>query len=318
MKKHKRHSAEGDTCPPETLVSIQRQQDEESPDFGRGHPAGGGVLYVVATPIGNLEDITLRALEVLRGASLIACEDTRKSRILLNRWEVRTRLMSLHKFSESRKTSAILDILGKGSDIALITDAGTPTVSDPGSRVVRAAMDAGFRVVPVPGPCAVTAALSASGLDGGSFVFLGYAPRKDDQRKDFFEAIAGEKRTVIFFETRVRLPASLSAAAGLLGERRMVMVRELTKIHEEILSGTASSILADLQAREAIKGEVILLVEGRLGDEPEEDHDQIIMTLMKEGLSGKRLAEEACRRFGLKKSAAYARFLELSGLRSRS
>jgi len=318
VKKRKRTSDESEPPLPEVSAPRQRPQEEELRDFGGGDPSEGGILYVVATPIGNLGDITLRALDVLRSASLIACEDTRKSRILLNRWSIGTKLMSLHKFSESRKTAAILDILDQGADVALITDAGTPGISDPGSRVVRAAMDGGFRVVPVPGPCAVTAALSASGLEGGSFVYMGYAPRKEDQRKVFFEAIAAETRTVIFFETRARVSASLSIAAGLLGERRMIMVRELTKVHEEILVGTASSILADLQARETIRGEIILLVEGRTGSELEADPDAIVEALMKEGLSGKRLAEEAFRRFGLKKSIAYARFLDLSGLRSQS
>jgi 16S rRNA (cytidine1402-2'-O)-methyltransferase len=170
------------------------------------------ILYVVSTPIGNLEDITLRALDVLRKVDLIACEDTRKSRILLERWEISTKLMSLHRFSESRKTQVILERLERGENVAIISDAGTPAISDPGSRLVRAAIEAGFTVTPVPGASSITAALSVSGMDCSSFVYLGFAPRTDGRRRTFFDKIRQEERTSLFFETAKRVQATLQVA----------------------------------------------------------------------------------------------------------
>jgi 16S rRNA (cytidine1402-2'-O)-methyltransferase len=270
-----------------------------------------GVLYVVATPIGNLDDITVRAIDLLRSVDLIACEDTRKSRVLMRKWEISGRLMSLHRFSEARKTAAVLTRLEEGLDVALVTDAGAPALSDPGSRLVRAALDAGFRVVPIPGPSSVTAALSVSGADCSSFLFLGFAPRKDEARKRFFRAIEGESRTALFFETSRRIIRTLESAARTLGPRRMVLMRELTKIHEEILSGTAQEILDELEKRTAIKGEIVVVVEGADPTASRVDPAEAVRTLMGEGLSGKRLADEAAARFGVKKSDAYAKFLDL-------
>jgi 16S rRNA (cytidine1402-2'-O)-methyltransferase len=270
-----------------------------------------GALYVVATPIGNLEDITVRAVNVLRSVDLIACEDTRKTRTLLRKWEITTRLMSLHRFSEARKTGAVLKRLEEGLDVALVSDAGTPAVSDPGSRLVRAALDGGFKVIPIPGPSSITTALSVSGTDCSSFVYLGFAPRKDEQRRRFFERLAQESRTALFFETSRRIKPTLESAAEALGSRRMVLMRELSKIHEEILSDTAQGILGKLEGRPAIKGEIIVVVEGASPTASAEDVTEAVRTLMGEGLSGKRLAEEASTRFGVKKNDAYAKFLEL-------
>ena len=286
------------------LVPEQRPTDSTA--------AGKGALYVVATPIGNLDDITVRALEVLKAADIIACEDTRKSRVLLDRWSISTRLMSLHKFSETRKTTTILERLRLGDNVALISDAGTPAVSDPGSRLVRVVLDGGFRVIPIPGASSITAALSASGMEGANFVYLGFAPKREAQRKDFFERIAAEERTSIFFETPTRILPSLDIAAAVLGERRVVLMRELTKIHEEILTGTATDILAILGARETVKGEIIVLVEGRGREPAAVDLTEVVRELIEEGLSGKRLADEAHKRFGVRKSVAYERFLEMT------
>ena len=172
-----------------------------------------GMLFVVATPIGNLEDITIRGLEVLRTADVIACEDTRKSRILLQRWGISARLVSLHKFSESRKTEMILGLLEEGQKVAVISDAGTPAVSDPGNRVVRAALDKDFKVVPIPGPSSIIAALSVSGMDCSTFTFLGFAPRKSQQRRSFFERLCKEGRTCIFLESPHRIVDTLKVAA---------------------------------------------------------------------------------------------------------
>jgi 16S rRNA (cytidine1402-2'-O)-methyltransferase len=267
------------------------------------------VLYVVSTPIGNLEDITFRAVDVLRKVDLIACEDTRKSRILLERWEIITKLMSLHRFSESRKTQVILERLERGENVAIISDAGTPAISDPGSRLVRAALEAGFTVTPIPGASSTTAALSVSGMDCSTFVYLGFAPRTNGQRRAFFDKIREEERTSLFFETAKRVQATLQVAEEILGDRRLVLSRELTKLHEEIIPGTAASILARFETRASVKGEIIIVVEGGKGSGPQIDIRDAVELLIAEGLSGKRLAAEAHKRYGLRKSDAYEAFL---------
>jgi len=274
---------------------------------------GKGVLYVVSTPIGNLEDITARAVKTLKAVSVVACEDTRQSRILTQRWNISTNLMSLHRFNESRKTQAILERLDRGEDVAIVTDAGTPAISDPGHRIVRAALDAGIRVTPIPGPSSITAALSVSGMDCSTFAYLGFIPRKKEQRQSFFERILKSEITCIFFETPHRILDSLRIAAQVLGSRRMVLFRELTKLHEEVLSGPAEDLLEILIGRGSIKGEIVIVAEGegKAKAPVEIDLDAAVKTLMKEGLSGKRLTDEAHRRLGVKKSVAYERFLSL-------
>ncbi len=271
-----------------------------------------GTLFVVATPIGNLEDITMRALEVLRNVHVIACEDTRKSRILLQRWGIRQRLLSFHKFSEARKMQLVLDRLEQGQNVAIISDAGTPGIADPGARVVRAALDAGYSVVPIPGPSAVAAALSVSGVDCSSFQYLGFVPRKDEERRSFFASVAKSGRTSVFFETPHRIEQTLKIAADILGPHRISLLRELTKLHEEILVGTAAEILGTLQQRESVKGEIVLVVEGGTPTVEVPDLQQIVEALISEGFSGKRLANEAHQRYGVRKSHAYETFLEIA------
>lgn len=266
---------------------------------------------MVATPIGNLSDVTHRAVEVLRSVDIIACEDTRKSRVLLQRWGISTRVMSLHKFSETRKTHTILARLASGENVALISDAGTPALSDPGSTLIRAVIDAGHRVAPIPGASVISAALSVSGMDTSSFVYLGFAPRKDEQRQRFFNEILLEERTCIFFESPNRLQDTLRVASQVLGSTRMVVMRELTKLHEEMLHGSATEILSELETRDVLKGEIIVVVEGSGHPEDEADLEGIVRALMQEGYSGKKLADEARRRYGVRKSDAYGRFLEL-------
>ncbi|MGD9817230.1 MAG: 16S rRNA (cytidine(1402)-2'-O)-methyltransferase [Desulfomonilaceae bacterium] len=270
-----------------------------------------GILFVVATPIGNLEDITIRAVETLRHVNLIACEDTRKSRVLINHWGIPTRLMSLHRFSESRKIEAVLDKLQKGFSVALITDAGTPAVSDPGNRLVRAALRSGFKVSPVPGPSSITTALSVSGMDCSSFLYLGFAPRKESQRKLFFVEIQRQPRTVVFLETATRILDTLKIACEHIGSRKMALFRELTKVFEEIILGDACSILESLESRNSVKGEITVVVEGSAEPGPSVDIEEAVLELMDEGLSGKRLAIEAYIRFGLNKTAVYQKFLEI-------
>jgi 16S rRNA (cytidine1402-2'-O)-methyltransferase len=295
----------------ESEASLPRERELSAGQELISLEASAGVLSVVATPIGNLRDITLRALDVLKAADLIACEDTRTSRILLQRWGIATELMSLHRFSETRKTKAILDRLESGSNIALISDAGVPAISDPGHRLVRAVREAGFRVVAVPGPSSVTAALSVSGMDCSAFVYLGFAPRKHSQRVAFLRAILLENRPCVFFDTPMRIEATMEAAAGVLGERTVVLARELTKRHEEIITGTAEEICAELSSRDAVKGEIVVVVEGGKKTDPEIDTESAVRSLLEEGLTGKPLADEARLRFGLSKREAYEKFLEL-------
>lgn len=273
--------------------------------------SGSHTLYVVSTPIGNLSDIMYRAIEVLHNVDLIGCEDTRKSRTLLRRYNVSTQIMSIHKFSEARKTRLILRRLEQGENVALISDAGTPAVSDPGSKLVRAVIDAGFSVIPIPGPSAILAALCVSGMDGSSFTYLGFAPRKDDERRRFFSEILIAERTCVFFETGKRVVATLLLASEVLGDARIMVVRELTKIHEEKLHGTAREILDILEQRDSIRGEITVVVEQCDTSTEEVDLESVVNILMNEGFSGKRLADEARKRFGVRKSDAYGKFLEI-------
>lgn len=272
-----------------------------------------GVLYVVATPIGNLEDITARAIRILQEVDVIACEDTRKSRVLLQRWNISTELMSLHKFSESRKTHVIIERLEQGQHVALISDAGTPAISDPGAKLVRAALDYGIVVSPIPGPSVVTAALCAAGMEATSFSYHGFAPRKNEERRELFARVRAEGRTAVLLDSPRRIRDTLAVAALVLQASRMVLLREITKVHEEILPGTAATILDVLSDRDVIKGEIVLVIEPEESSGPEFDMDEVVRDLMEEGLSGKKLADEAGRRFGVKKTDAYNVYLRISG-----
>jgi 16S rRNA (cytidine1402-2'-O)-methyltransferase len=205
-----------------------------------------GTLFVVATPIGNLEDISLRALRVLREADLVAAEDTRHTAKLLHHYDIRRPTTSLHEHNESEKVPALVERLRAGARIAFVTDAGTPSVSDPGYRFVRAAIDAGIRVEAIPGPSAVLSALVASGLPTDAFVFAGFPPPKAAARQAWLESIRAERRTLVFFEAPHRIRQTLEAALEVLGDRQVAVGRELTKLHEEILRGPLSAILAGL------------------------------------------------------------------------
>lgn len=202
-----------------------------------------GTLFVVATPIGNLEDITLRALRVLREVAVVAAEDTRRSAGMLAHFDIRTPLRSLHEHNERARVPGLVARLAEGESVALVTDAGTPLLSDPGAALVRAALDAGFRVEPVPGPSAVLAALVASGLPADTFAFLGFPPARAGERRAWLRAVAAEPRTVVFFEAPHRVRETLADALQTVGDRRVGVGRELTKLHEEMLTGRLSSVL---------------------------------------------------------------------------
>lgn len=218
-------------------------------------------LYLVATPIGNLEDITLRALRTLRECDLVAAEDTRRTGQLLKHFEISKPLVSCFQHNEARRSELILAKLREGASVALVTDAGSPGISDPGERVVKAVLDAGFRVEPVPGPCAMVAALTASGLCTDEFHFVGFLPHKTSQRKKRLEQLSQVRGTLVLYESPYRAIKLLEELSEVLPERQVVLARELTKKFEEFLSGTAGQLLETLKAR-SVKGEFVVLVSG--------------------------------------------------------
>jgi 16S rRNA (cytidine1402-2'-O)-methyltransferase len=221
----------------------------------------GSVLYLVATPIGNLEDISLRALRILKEVDLIACEDTRHTARLLRHYDIHTPCESHHEHNEALHTQRLLGLLSQGKRIALVSDAGTPLLSDPGYTLVASCRDAGFAVIPIPGPTAIATALTGSGLPTDSFFFAGFLPPRQGMRRKRLQEIAAVPATLIFYEAPHRLLAALEDMIAILGERRACVARELTKIHEEWLRGTLTEIRAELGSRTQIRGEITLVVD---------------------------------------------------------
>src|SRR6266849_3946391 len=219
-----------------------------------------GILYLVASPIGNLEDITFRAVRTLKDCDLIACEDTRHTLKLLNHYGIEKPLISYHDHNESERSAELIGRLLHGSSVALISDAGMPLVADPGYRLVTAAVAEGISVQPIPGPSALVTALAASGLPTDSFRFGGFLPPKSGQRANVLEALKSDQATLIFYEAPHRILETLADVDRILGSRPVVMARELNKTHEEFLRGSARQILDVLQARDAVKGEITLLI----------------------------------------------------------
>jgi 16S rRNA (cytidine1402-2'-O)-methyltransferase len=220
-----------------------------------------GRLYVVATPIGNLEDITLRALRVLGEVAAIACEDTRQTVKILNRYALKKPLISYFHPREGQRIPEIIRLLKEGRDVALVSDAGTPGISDPGFPLIREALRGGIPVIPIPGPSAVAAALSAAGLPTHRFLFVGFPPAKKTGLRKFLEPLAGESATLVFYLPTRRLAEFLKAVIEIFGDRQVVVARELTKIHEEFLRGNACDLALSVSSR-TLKGEATVLVEG--------------------------------------------------------
>lgn len=230
-------------------------------------------LYVVATPIGNLEDITLRAIKTLAGVDLIAAEDTRHTARLLTRYHIGTPLVSCHEHNEHQRAPELIGKIQAGASVALVSDAGTPSVSDPGYRLVRMAVAQGLKVFPIPGVSALVTALCGSGMPTDAFVFQGFAPKKKGKRLELLKSLATESRTLVFYESPRRVMVFLEEIHAVMGDRSAVLARELTKLHEEFIRGSLSEIRATLADRSAVKGECTLLVNGAPRMAPFSDTD---------------------------------------------
>ena len=265
-----------------------------------------GRLYVVSTPIGNLEDITYRAVRLLGEVAWIACEDTRHTRRLLDHYNIRTPMVSYHEHNENERTAELIGQLEAGVNGALVSDAGTPLVSDPGYRLVRAAAAAGVVVEAVPGASAVLAALVASGLATDQFHFAGFLPPKQGARMRMLESLRDEAATVIYYEAPHRILETLEDMTSVLGGREVVVARELTKMHEEILRGSAAEIHAQLAAREVVKGEFVVLVGRALAPPPDDTPvDQAVAMRLHAGLSRMDAMKAVARERGLSKRDVY-------------
>jgi 16S rRNA (cytidine1402-2'-O)-methyltransferase len=268
-------------------------------------------LYLVATPIGNLEDITLRALRVLKQCDLIACEDTRHTQKLLSHYGIEKRLVSYHEHNELTRAAELIVDLEQGRSVALVTDAGMPGISDPGYRLISFAVRHHIKVVPVPGASAFLAALAASGLPTDSFRFSGFLPVKSGARRELLESIKASPRTQVFYEAPHRIIESMEDIVDVLGSHRPVVIaREVTKIHEEFLRGAAGSVLEELRSRQAVKGEITLLI-GK-GEEPASHEASMkdIRVRVKEVMKAESLDEMAAlkrvaKEMGVSKSEAY-------------
>ena len=271
-------------------------------------------LYVVSTPIGNLEDITLRALRVLAEVGLIAAEDTRTTRKLLARHRVNTPLTSYHEHNKKAKLSSLLKTLEE-KDVALVSDAGTPAINDPGYELIREAANAGFAIVPIPGPSALTSALAVSGLPTDQFIYLGFLPRRRVERKRLLETVSGERGTLVAFETPHRLKAALDDILDALGNRRITVCREMTKLHEEIFRG----VVSDAQDHfERPRGEFTLVIEGAVEDKRSPDVQEreargLIARLKEEGIGAKQSVAQIVEKTGLSRRKAYRMWLDANG-----
>ena len=280
-----------------------------------------GTLYIVATPIGNLEDTSPRALRVLESVSCVACEDTRRTRRLLNRFGVSTRTLSCHKFNERERLEKVLRILRDGDDVALVSDGGTPAVSDPGALLVKAARDEGIRVSPIPGPSAPVALLSASGESGGRFLFEGFLPHRAGERRRRLRELRSFHDTIVLFESPRRIRDTLADLREVMGEREIVVGRELTKIHETLLRGTPAEVLESLPDPE-VRGEITVIVAAcdPNASGPTEARSGRVLEAWTESLAqaggdqrnGLRLT---ARRLGMKRAELYRLLAELGEVR---
>lgn len=275
-----------------------------------------GTLYIVATPIGNLEDITQRALRVLREADLVACEDTRRTRVLLNHFGIKTKTISYHEHNERERAEEICKLLAAGKNVALVSDAGTPLINDPGFRVANAAIEQDLPVVPIPGPTAFVSALVASGLPSDEFYFAGFLPARANARRAKLEELSAIPATLIFYEAPHRIAITLRAALDTLGNREAAVARELTKIHEEIARGSLSTLAQRFGAGARARGEMVLIISGAkiingaiksTGETQPSSQTLVerVSELESEGLDAKAALKKAARELGMKRAEAY-------------
>ncbi|NKK81833.1 16S rRNA (cytidine(1402)-2'-O)-methyltransferase [Rhizobium leguminosarum] len=275
-------------------------------------------LYLVATPIGNLGDITLRALETLAGADVLACEDTRVTRVLLDRYGIQNRPFAYHEHNADEAGPRLLQALEAGRSVALVSDAGTPLVSDPGYRLAQQAITAGYRVIPIPGASAPLAALVGSGLPNDAFLFAGFLPAKDKARRDRLSELAAAPATLIFFESPHRIGATLLAAADVLGGARPASVcRELTKTYEEFRRGSLAELAAHYQQVENVKGEIVLVIGPPEPVETDEADVEAILADLSKSMPTAGAATEAARLTGLPRKMLYQRLLEIKNADGR-
>jgi 16S rRNA (cytidine1402-2'-O)-methyltransferase len=278
-------------------------------------PKSPGNLYIVATPIGNLEDITLRAIRVLKEADIIAAEDTRHTRKLLTHFKISTPTFSYFKEKEQSRSDKLIDKLHAGQDVALVSDAGTPGISDPGSILVQKAAANSIKVIPVPGPSSLTAALSVAGIPDATFVFFGFAPSRKKQRQDLLLSLCQEKKHLVFFEAPHRLHSFLQDSYDILGERSIVWCRELTKMHEELTHDSLSNVLAYCKDKK-IKGESVLIISGA-ADAPKISDIKIYELLAAYKRSDEKTLKDAVqsitKEFNLSRSSVYKQALKVWG-----
>jgi len=265
-----------------------------------------GILSVVSTPIGNLRDITLRAIDVLKSADLIACEDTRHTHVLLDEYSIGTSTTSYHKFNIRQKTKYLIDQMISGKNVALVSDAGTPGISDPGEELIASAISAGIKIEIVPGASAAVSALAISGIRADRYTFEGFLPSKSSERRAKLKVLSGEDRTMIFYEAPHRLTGSLRDIRDALGDRRISVSRELTKKFEETTRGMISDLIKKYDDRPP-RGEIVLVVEGakKIKIKNSENEEGLVAELIKAGLSRNSASKIVSKRFGVSKNALY-------------
>ncbi|MFQ3549011.1 MAG: 16S rRNA (cytidine(1402)-2'-O)-methyltransferase [Armatimonadota bacterium] len=274
-----------------------------------------GKLYVVATPIGNLEDISERAIRILKTSDIIAAEDTRVTRKLLSHFDIKTKLISYHQHSNETKAQYIISRIKEGSNVALVSDAGMPGISDPGYELIKNCIDSNVDIQCIPGPCALINALVLSGLSTSSFVFEGFLPRAKTQQQSYLRNLIDQPRTLVFYESPHRLIKTLQNIYDVFGDRKIAVARELTKIYEQTIRGNICEVISLLENRD-IKGEIVIVVEGNMNQEKTANDNENrvrkeIASLIKSGLSEKDAIKEVCKKLNISRNLAYSIALEL-------